>query len=73
MTGLAQAVVRVTGSRSEILLVHRAGVDVDLRVPKVDKAREVIGFEAEVDLDEGIDRTSTMGSSADCKVTTSDE
>jgi UDP-glucose 4-epimerase len=58
MTGLAQAVVRVTNSTSDVTFVHRDGVDIELRVPKVDKARDLIGFEAEVDLDEGIARTA---------------
>ena len=58
MTALAQAVVRVTNSSSEISFVHRDGVDVELRVPKVDKARDLIGFSALVDLDEGIERTA---------------
>ena len=58
MAGLAQAVVRVTDSASPIEYVHRSGVDVELRVPKVDKASELIGFDAKVDLDEGIERTA---------------
>ena len=58
MAGLAQAVVRVTDSASPIEYVHRGGVDVELRVPKVDKASELIGFDAKVDLDEGIERTA---------------
>ena len=31
--------------------------DVELRVPNVDKARELLGFEAQVELDEGLERT----------------
>jgi UDP-glucose 4-epimerase len=38
----------------EIQFVHKDYVDVELRIPNVSKARELIGFEAEVDLDEGI-------------------
>jgi nucleoside-diphosphate-sugar epimerase len=33
-------------------------VDVELRVPAVKKARELLGFEASIDLDEGILRTA---------------
>ena len=58
MAGLAQAVVRITNSAAAIEYVHRSGVDVELRVPKVDKASELIGFDAKVDLDEGIERTA---------------
>ncbi len=56
--GLAQTVVRVLGSSSTIKFVERSGPDVELRVPSVTKARDLVGFEAEVDLDEGIRRTA---------------
>jgi len=55
--GLANTVVRVLGSRSTIGFTRKDYVDVELRVPSVVKARELIGFEAEVDLEEGIRRT----------------
>ena len=32
-------------------------IDVELRIPNVDKARELLGFEAKVELDEGLERT----------------
>lgn len=56
--GLAQTVVRVLGSASTIRFVDRPGPDVELRVPSVQKARELVGFEARVDLEEGILRTA---------------
>lgn len=56
--GLAQTVVRVLSSDSPITFVDRIGPDVELRVPSVGKARELVGFEARVDLDEGISRTA---------------
>ena len=31
--------------------------DVELRIPNVDKARELLGFEAQVELDDGLERT----------------
>lgn len=58
MTSLAETVVRVTGSSSKIEFVHRGGADVELRVPRVDLARELLGFEAIVDLEDGIARTA---------------
>ena len=58
MASLAETVVRVTGSSSKIEFVHRGGADVELRVPLVDLARELLGFEAAVDLDEGIALTA---------------
>jgi UDP-glucose 4-epimerase len=56
--GLANTVVRILGSSSDIVFTKQDYVDVELRVPSVSKAREVLGFEAEVDLDEGIRRTA---------------
>lgn len=56
--GLANTVVRVLGSRSQIHFARRDYADVELRMPEVSKARELIGFEAKVDLEEGIQRTA---------------
>ena len=56
--GLASAVVRVLESSSPITFARKDYVDVELRVPSVIKARELLGFEAKVDLDEGIARTA---------------
>jgi UDP-glucose 4-epimerase len=58
MTSLAETVVRVTGSSSKIEFAHRGGADVELRVPLVDLARELLGFDAAIDLDEGISLTA---------------
>ena len=56
--GLAQTVVRVLGSQSNIRFTNKTYADVELRVPSVKKARELIGFEAKIDLEEGIRRTA---------------
>jgi UDP-glucose 4-epimerase len=56
--GLASTVIRVLESRSEIRFTRKDYADVELRIPSVSKARELIGFEAQVDLDEGIRRTA---------------
>jgi UDP-glucose 4-epimerase len=56
--GLASAIVRIIRSKSEIRFVRKDYADVELRVPIVSKAKELIGFEAEIDLDEGIQRTA---------------
>ena len=55
--GLASTVIRVLESSSTISFVRRDYVDVELRVPAVKKASELIGFNAKVDLDEGILRS----------------
>ncbi len=55
---LAETCVRVLGSRSKISFVPRESfADVQLRVPSGKKSRELLGFDAKVDLDEGIRRT----------------
>lgn len=56
--GLASAVVRVLGSTSEVRFTRKDYADVELRIPSVNKARDLIGFEAKVDLEEGIRRTA---------------
>ncbi len=56
--GLANTVVRVLGSRSTITFARKDYVDVELRVPSVRKASELLGFDAKVDLEEGILRTA---------------
>lgn len=55
--GLAEAVCRVVGSTSRIQFRPALSADIELRIPNVDKARERIGFAAQVDLDEGLRRT----------------
>lgn len=55
--GLANTIVRVLGSKSQIRFIRKDYADVELRVPNVDKARDLIGFEAKVDLEEGLRRT----------------
>ncbi len=58
--GLASTVVRVLGSSSPINFVHRDYADVELRIPSVRKARELIGFEARIDLEQGIRLTAGL-------------
>ena len=55
---LAKTVVRELGSKSTISFTSRDQVDVGLRIPSAAKARELLGFEAKVDLEEGIRRTA---------------
>jgi UDP-glucose 4-epimerase len=56
--GLAETVCRVLGSSSNIAFVPPLSADIAIRVPSVDKARELLGFGAKVDLEEGIRRTA---------------
>ena len=54
---LAQRVKRISGCPGEIVFQPLHYTDVELRIPNVDKARELLGFEAKVELDEGLERT----------------
>lgn len=56
--GLAQTVCRVLNSNSKIEFRPPLSADIALRIPSVDKAQEILGFKAKVDLDEGILKTS---------------
>lgn len=56
--GLAQTVLRVLDSSSPIRFTQKDYADVELRVPSVAKAKKLIGFEAKVDLEEGVQRTA---------------
>ncbi len=55
--GLANTVIRVLNSKSEIQFTYKDYVDVELRIPNVRKARDLLGFTAEIDMEEGIRRT----------------
>jgi UDP-glucose 4-epimerase len=54
---LAQRIKRLTGLEAELVFQPLHYTDVELRIPNVDKARELLGFEAKVELDEGLERT----------------
>jgi nucleoside-diphosphate-sugar epimerase len=54
---LAQLVLRLSGSSSKIKFVDWNNADVELRIPNIDKARTLLGFEPRVDLEEGLSRT----------------
>jgi UDP-glucose 4-epimerase len=54
---LALRIKRLTGLDRELVFQPLHYTDVELRVPNVDKARELLGFEAKVELDEGLERT----------------
>jgi UDP-glucose 4-epimerase len=54
---LAQRIKRLTGCPGELVFRPLHYTDVELRIPNVDKARELLGFEAKVELDEGLGRT----------------
>ena len=54
---LAEAVIRVTGSESEIVFEALPMDDPQVRQPDITRARQVLGWRPEVDLEEGLRRT----------------
>jgi len=56
MLELAQTVLRVTGSSSEIVFEALPIDDPQVRRPDISRAREVLGWEPEIDLEEGLRR-----------------
>ena len=55
--GLAEKVIQLAHSSSRIVHVPKTYVDVELRIPSIEKAKNLLGFEPKVDLNEGIKRT----------------
>lgn len=56
--GLAQTVCRILKSNSKVLFSGRKFADVELRIPDITKAKNILDFEAKVDLDQGIPLTA---------------
>jgi len=56
--GLAQTVCRVLNSTSKIIFKPPLSADIELRIPSVLKASEILDFQATTLLDEGIVRTA---------------
>ena len=54
---LAQRIKRLTACPGEIVFRPLHYADVELRIPNVEKAKELLGWEPLVDLDEGLERT----------------
>lgn len=54
---LALRIKRLAGSDSPVVFRPLEYSDVEIRIPDITRAREVLGWEPEVDLDEGLERT----------------
>jgi len=54
---LAREIVRLSGSSSAVEFVRWPFADVELRIPNIDKARDLLGYAPHVDLDQGLLRT----------------
>ena len=60
ISSLAEKIVSICKSKSKIKYIPKNYVDVELRIPSIEKAKEVLGFEPKVDLNEGIKRTAVF-------------
>jgi UDP-glucose 4-epimerase len=54
---LAQRIKRLSGCAGEVAFQPLHYTDVELRIPNAAKARELLGFEANIELDDGLTRT----------------
>jgi nucleoside-diphosphate-sugar epimerase len=54
---LAAQIIRLAKSNSELVFQPIDRTDVELRIPNIDKAKELLGFSPKVNLDEGLLRT----------------
>jgi UDP-glucose 4-epimerase len=54
---LAQRIQRLSGTNAEITFAPLDYVDVELRIPNVEKARTVLGWEPRIELDQGLEKT----------------
>ncbi len=51
---LARQIVQLSESQARLVFVRWDNADVELRVPNIDKARQLLGYEPKVDLEEGL-------------------
>ena len=56
--GLAQLICRVLNSESKIIFVDALSADVAVRIPDMSRSYDELGFQAAIDLEEGVMRTA---------------
>jgi nucleoside-diphosphate-sugar epimerase len=54
--GLAQFIIRLTGSTSSIEFKQHPGPEVEMRVPDIERAASILGFNPQVGLEDGLGR-----------------
>jgi len=54
---LAEKIIQLANSSSSIVHVPKNYVDVELRIPSIEKAQNLLGYEPKIDLNEGLLRT----------------
>lgn len=57
ISSLAEKIVSLCKTKSKVVYVPKTYVDVELRIPSIEKAQTILGFKPEVDLDTGIVKT----------------
>jgi UDP-glucuronate decarboxylase len=57
INSLAEKILQLSGSKSKMIHIPKNYVDIDLRIPSIDKAQMLLGYNPKVDLDEGLKRT----------------
>jgi UDP-glucose 4-epimerase len=55
---LAKLIIKLLDSKSEILFKEPLEADIELRVPNIQKAKDILGFEAKIELEDGILKTA---------------
>jgi len=56
--GLAETIIRVLKSKSKILFKPALSADIELRIPSIKKAIDILNFKPQIDLDQGIEKTA---------------
>lgn len=56
--GLAETIIRLTGSESKIQFKPHPGPEVEIRMPDIAKARSLLDYDPRVGLDEGLNRST---------------
>ncbi|MBI2252730.1 MAG: GDP-mannose 4,6-dehydratase [Armatimonadetes bacterium] len=54
---LAQKIIKLSGSKSKIIFKPLNYVDVEIRIPNIDKAKNILKYAPQVDLEEGLIKT----------------
>lgn len=57
ISSLAEKIIQLCDTKSKIKYVPKNYVDVELRIPSIEKAQQLLGYKPKVDLNEGIVRT----------------
>ena len=57
ISSLAEKIISICKSKSKIVYIPKNYVDVELRIPSIEKAKDILGFYPKVELNEGILKT----------------